>query len=100
MHPDNRRMDITIFRESAAVERELPSGYSWRLERYADDEGIVITVTLVASNHEPGTWKDKLFSRKILNASCEAELEAETEEIEEKIEKMKNSLFSLFFTRA
>jgi hypothetical protein len=93
-------MGTTIFRESAAVERELPSGYSWRLERYADDEGIVITVTLVASNYKPGTWKDKFFSRKILNASCEVELEAETEEIEKKIEKMKNSLFALFFNRA
>lgn len=81
------------------MERELPSGYSWRVERYADDEGIVITVTLVASSHEPGTWKDRLFGRKILNASRETSLDAEAEEIEEKIEEMKHSIFNLFFKR-
>lgn len=91
-------MGITIFRENV-VERELPSGYSWRTERYADDEGIVITVTLVASNHAPGTWKDKLFGRNILNASREADLDAEAEEIEEKLEEMKSSIFNLFFKR-
>lgn len=91
-------MGATIFRENV-VKRELPSGYSWRTEKYADDEGIVLAVTLVASNHAPGTWKDRLFGRKILNASRETQLDAADEEIEEKIEEMKNSIFNLFFKR-
>lgn len=91
-------MGTTIFRENV-VEQELPSGYSWRLERYADDEGIVLTVTLVASNHAPGTWKDKLFGRQILNASREVSLDAEVEEIEAKFQEMKISIFTLFFKR-
>lgn len=57
-------------------------------------------VTLVASEHKPGSWKDKFFGRKILNASCEVELETENEEIETKIEELKDGLFTHFFHRA
>jgi hypothetical protein len=91
-------MGRAISKENVVV-RELPSGYSWRTERYADDEGIVLSVTLVASNHQPGTWKDRLFGRQILNASREVSIDAEAEEIEEKFDEMKTSIFSLFFKR-
>lgn len=86
----------TIFRKNA-VEKELPAGYDWRFDRYSDDEGIVITVTLVNSTYRPGSWRDRLFGRKILNSSCEAELEAEEEELNAKIEEMKTKLTSVFF---
>lgn len=91
-------MGRAISKENVVV-KELPSGYSWRTERYADDEGIVLSVTLVASNHQPGTWKDRLFGRQILNASRELSLDAEVEEIDEKFDEMKTSIFGLFFKR-
>lgn len=93
-------METTIFKGSETVKKGLPSGYNWRLDGYSDDEGSVFMVTLVASRHEPGSWKDKVFGRKILNASCEVEHETEEDVIESKIEELKNELLLHFFHRA
>ena len=81
------------------MNKELPSGYVWRTHTFADDEGIVINVTLVASTYKEGTWKDRFFSRKVLNSQCEVELEATDEEIAEKVGQLKTRLTSLFFDR-
>jgi hypothetical protein len=83
--------------EESAVEKKLPAGYDWRIDSYGDDEGIVITVTLVSSTYKPGSWMDRVFGRKILNSSCEAELDAEEEEINAKVEEMKAKITSVFF---
>ena len=94
---DNGKRRIIIFREKAVEKKGLPSGYNWRTETYTDDEGIVITVTLVESNHKPGSWKDKVFGREILSASDELDIEAEQEEIHAVTEKMKQKVGSHFF---
>jgi hypothetical protein len=89
-------MGRTIFREKV-VKNELPSGYDWRLESYSDDEGIVVTVTLVQSPYKAGSWLDRIFGRRILNSAFEVELEASDEEIDAKIATMKNKITSVFF---
>lgn len=79
------------------MNKKLPSGYDWRLENYSDDEGIIVTVTLVQSKHKQGTWLDRMFARKILNSAFEVELETEDEEINAKVETTKNKIMSVFF---
>jgi hypothetical protein len=90
-------MDVKENTRETKVKKEIPSGYRWRVENYADDEGIVVTVTLVASHHKEGTWRDRLFSRSILNSACEVSVEAEDEEIEQKVEELKSQISAVFF---
>lgn len=72
----------------------MPSGYRWQVMNYADDEGIVISITLVQSGYKPGSWLDRIFRQDVLNMSYEADLETEPEEIERTIAELKKEMIS------
>lgn len=79
------------------MSKKIPAGYRWELESYADEEGLVINVILVSSPYKKGSWKDKLFQRKVITSTVEAELTATVEEIDALTDNAKNQLASMFF---
>jgi hypothetical protein len=80
-----------------ALEKKLPSGYYWRSNSYADDEGIVISITLVSSSYKPGTFRDKVFGRPVLTSAYELAPEAEQTEIDATVRRLKNGIASHYF---
>lgn len=76
----------------------LPEGYNFRTSIYGDSEGVVMSVSLVASAYKVGSWQDRWFGRKILTYAGETSLEATESEIELMISDLKRQLSGHFFS--
>lgn len=76
---------------------QIPKGYNWRLEECHDSVGITCCLTLVASNHKPGSLFDRWFGREIITHCLEFRRDEKESRIDEKVAEAKQKIANQIF---